>query len=326
MTLLTNIQAVNDALKIAMAADDRIVVLGEDVGKLGGVFRATQGLQKAFGVERVIDTPLAEAGIVGTAIGMAIYGLRPIAEIQFDGFLLPALNQLIAHAARMRNRSRGRFHVPLVVRVPWGGGIHAPEHHSDSIEALLAHTPGLKVVMPSTPYDTKGLLLAAIEDPDPVLFLEHKRIYRAVKGEVPEEKYTVPIGKAEVVREGTDLTLIAWGFMRHLAERVANTVAARGVEACVIDLKTISPIDEETILQSVEKTGRVVIVHEAPRNCGVGAEIAAICAERVMASLKGPIERVTGYDITMPLPQAEKLNIPDEKRVTAAIERVMKYS
>ena len=325
MATLTNIQAITDALKIAMRRDDRVVVLGEDVGKLGGVFRATQGLQKEFGVERVIDTPLAEAGIVGTAVGMAIFGMRPVAEIQFDGFLLPALNQLIAHAARMRNRTRSRFHVPLVVRVPWGGGIHAPEHHSDSIEAILAHTPGLKIVMPSTPYDMKGLLLAAIEDPDPVLFLEHKRIYRAVKGEVPEDFYTIPIGKAQVIREGTDVTLIGWGFTRHLCVRVAEQFVPHSVSAEVIDLRTITPWDEETVLASVTKTGRIVIVQEAARQCGLGAEIAAVVAERTMFSLKGPIERVTGYDITMPLPKAEKLNIPDERRVMAAVERVMQY-
>lgn len=326
MAVLTNIAAVADALKTAMARDERVIVMGEDVGTLGGVFRATQGLQKEFGPERVVDTPLAEAGIVGTAIGLAMYGLRPVAEIQFMGFLLPALNQLIAHAARMRNRTRGRFTVPLVVRMPMGGGIHAPEHHSESTETILAHTPGLKVVMPSTPYDTKGLLLAAIDDPDPVIFLEHKRIYRAVKGEVPEGFYTVSIGKAEVVREGTDVTIVAWGFCRHLAVRGAEVIAERGVSAEVIDIRTVSPLDEETILASVKKTGRLVVVHEAPRFCGVGAEVSALVAEQAMFSLRAPIERVTGYDITMPLPHAEKLDLPDERRLLTAVERVMQYS
>ncbi|MBI4126199.1 MAG: alpha-ketoacid dehydrogenase subunit beta [Deltaproteobacteria bacterium] len=325
MATLTNIEAITNALKVAMARDASVMITGEDVGKLGGVFRATQGLQKEFGVERVVDTPLAEAGIMGTAVGLAMNGFKPVIEIQFDGFLFPALNQLITHAARMRNRTRGRFTVPMVVRVPWGGGIHAPELHSDSPEAIIAHTPGLKAVMPSTPYDIKGLLLAAIDDPDPVLFLEHKRIYRAIKGDVPDGHYTVPIGKAEVVRAGADVTLVAWGFMRHLCVRVAETLAAKNINAEVIDLRTITPWDEETVLSSVQKTGRLVLVHEAPRQCGLGAEIAAVAAEQAMFSLKAPIERVTGYDITMPLPKAEKLYIPDESRVTAAIERVMQF-
>lgn len=325
MPLFTNLDAVNDALRTAMKKDDRVIVMGEDVGKLGGVFRATAGLKKEFGEKRVFDTPLAEAGIVGTAIGLAIYGYKPVAEIQFMGFMFPALNQLIAHAARMRNRSRGRFSAPIVVRMPWGAGTGALEHHMDSTEAILTQIPGLKVIAPSTPYDMKGLLLSAIEDPDPVVFLEHMRIYRAVKGEVPEGHYTVPIGKAEIIREGTDVTLIGWGYMRHLAMHVAELIESRGVSAEVIDLKTLSPLDSMTILKSVTKTGRAVIVHEAPRTCGLGAEIAAVCSECGILSLKAPVERVTAYDITMPLRESEKLNIPNEERVLAAIDRVMNF-
>lgn len=325
MPKLSNLEAVNDALRCAMRKDDRIVVMGEDVGGLGGVFRATAGLQKEFGEDRVFDTPLAEAGIIGTGIGMALYGLRPVAEIQFMGFIFPALNQLFAHAARLRNRSRGQFSVPLVLRTPWGAGTGALEHHMESTEALLTQIPGLKVVAPSTPYDMKGMLISAIEDPDPVIFLEHMRIYRAIKDEVPEGYYTVPIGKADVVKEGKDVTLIGWGYMRHLALHIAEILKDKNIDAEVIDLKTLSPLDSKTILDSVIKTGRVVIIHEAPRTCGLGAEIAAMCSECGLLSLKAPVERVTGYDITMPLRQSEKLNIPDEARVLEAINRVMNF-
>lgn len=326
MPIKSNIQAVNDALHVAMGRDENILVLGEDVGKLGGVFRATQGLQKTYGERRVMDTPLAEAGIVGVSTAMAMYGLKPVCEIQFLGFLFPAMNQLFAHAARMRNRSRSRFTVPMVLRSPCGAGIHAPEHHSESIEALCAHIPGLKIVMPSTPHDMKGLLLAAIEDPDPVIFLEHSRIYRAVKGEVPEGYYTVPLGKADVVQTGTDVTIIAWGAMRHLAEKLAKSYAERGVSVEVVDIRSIVPLDIETILQSVTKTGRAVIVHEAPRSCGMGAEIASLIYEKALFSLRAPIERVTAWDITVPLPKGEHMYIPDEARVTAAVERVLQYN
>ncbi|OGQ22942.1 MAG: 2-oxoisovalerate dehydrogenase [Deltaproteobacteria bacterium RIFCSPLOWO2_02_FULL_44_10] len=308
-----------------MSRDERVIVLGEDVGKLGGVFRATAGLQKKFGKDRVMDTPLAEAGIVGMAIGMAIYGLKPVAEIQFMGFDFLCHNQLMAHAARMRNRTRGRWTVPMVVRMPCGGGIHAPELHSDSFEATYAHIPGLKIVMPSTPHDTKGLLLAAIEDPDPVIFLEHKRIYRAVKDEVPDGFYTVPIGKGERVCEGTDVTIVTWGFMRHLAANVAKSFTAEGVSIEVIDIRSIVPLDEEMILESVRKTGRLIVLHEAARFCGLGAEIAALCAEKEMFSLKAPLERVTGYDITMPLPKGEMMQLPSEARLVHAIRKVMEH-
>lgn len=325
MKTMTNLDAVNDALKIMMKKDDRVVVFGEDVGKLGGVFRATAGLQKEFGEKRVFDTPLAEAGIIGTAVGMAMSGLVPVVEIQFMGFAYPAFNQIVSHVARIRNRTRGRYAVPMVIRMPCGAGIGALEHHAESTEAIFAQIPGLKVIMPSTPYDTKGLLISAIEDPDPVIFLEHKRTYRAVKEDVPEEHYAVPIGNASVVREGSDVTLIGWGYMRHLVLHVADLVKKQGINAEVIDLRTVSPIDSDTILKSVVKTGRVVIVHEAPRTCGVGAEIAAICGECGILSLKAPVERVTSYDITMPLRISEKLNIPNEERVIEAINRVMNF-
>jgi len=299
------------------------VLLGEDVGKLGGVFRATQGLQKTFGEDRVMDTPLAEAGIIGASIGLAMNGMKPIPEIQFMGFVLPAMNQILGHAARLRNRTRGRFTVPMVVRMPCGGGIHAPEHHSESSEAYFTHTPGLKVVMPSTPHDMKGLLLASIEDPDTVLFLEHKRIYRAVKGEVAENYYTIPLGKADVVCKGTDLTIVTWGYMRHLSERVAAELAEQNVSVEVIDLRTLAPFDEEAILTSVAKTGRLLVVHEAPRNCGLGAEICSLVCEKAIYSLKAAPKRVTGYDITMPLPKGEDLYIPSEERIVHAIQQIL---
>ncbi|MBI4212079.1 MAG: alpha-ketoacid dehydrogenase subunit beta [Deltaproteobacteria bacterium] len=325
MTQRSLIQAITDGLRVAMERDDRVMVLGEDVGKLGGVFRTTQGLQQKFGKERAVDTPLAEAGIVGTAIGLAMYGMKPVAEIQFMGFDFLAHNQIMAHAARMRNRTRGRWTVPMVVRMPCGGGIHAPELHSDSFEATYAHIAGLKIVMPSTPYDAKGMLLSAIDDPDPVIYLEHKRIYRAVKGEVPEGYYTVPLGKGEIARPGTDLTIVTWGYLRHLAVQVADALSGQGINAEVVDIRTICPLDEALILESVAKTGRLVILHEAPRNCGLGAEISAIVSEEAIFALKAPIVRVTGYDVTMPLPKGENLYLPNEKRLMAAIQKVMEY-
>ena len=275
MAKRTLVDAINSGLMVEMEKDPSVIVLGEDVGKEGGVFRVTEGLQVKFGPKRVFDTPLAESGIIGVSIGMAVKGLRPVAEIQFEGFLHPAMDQIMNHAARIRNRSRGRYTCPLVIRSPWGGGIHAPEHHSESPEALFAHTPGIKVVVPSSPYDAKGLIISAIRDPDPVLFFEPKRIYRAVREEVPDGEYTVPIGKAKVIREGGDLTIISWGAMVREVLRAAETAEKEGFKAEVIDLRTISPMDEETYLESVRKTGRVVIVHEAPPTCGVGAEIIA---------------------------------------------------
>ena len=321
---LNIVQAVRFALEQEMERDPNVVVLGEDVGRNGGVFRATDGLLDKFGEERVIDTPLSESGIVGAAIGMALYGLRPVAEIQFDGFLYPALDQIISHAGKIRNRSRGRFHVPLVIRVPYGGGIRAPEHHSDSPETFLVHTPGIKVTTPSTPYDTKGLLTSSIRDPDPVVFLEPKRIYRAIKGEVPEEDYVVPLGKAKVIREGEDVTLISWGAMIRPSVEAADK-AKDTAEVEIIDLRTLSPLDSETITRSVEKTGRAVVVHEAPRTCGLGAEITALINEKAFLNLEAPVERVTGFDVPFPLYKLESYYLPNVERIIRGIENVVKF-
>ena len=324
MAQLNLVGAVRLALQQEMKRDPDVVVLGEDVGIDGGVFRATEGLIKEFGENRIIDTPLSESGIVGVAIGLAVYGLKPVAEIQFEGFLYPALDQIISHAGRIRSRSRGRFHAPLVVRFPYGGGIRAPEHHSDSPEALLVHTPGIKVVMPSTPYDAKGLLISAIRDPDHVLFMEPKRIYRAIVEDVPEDDYTVPLGEAKIVREGTDVTLISWGAMmrpsNEAAEEVKDTISVE-----VIDLRTLSPIDTATITRSVEKTGRAVVVHEAPRTAGLGAEITAIINETAFLSLEAPIERVTGFDVPFPQHKLENYYLPNTERIVKAIKKVAKF-
>jgi pyruvate/2-oxoglutarate/acetoin dehydrogenase E1 component len=323
MAKLTVVEAINLALKQAMASDDRVVVLGEDVGKNGGVFRVTQGLLELFGENRVIDTPLSESAIIGASIGLAIYGLRPIAELQFEGFAFGAMEQLVAHASRIRNRSRGRYQCPLVVRIPYGGGIHAPEHHSESNEAYFVHTPGLKVVVPSTPYEAKGLLLAAIRDPDPVIFMVPKKIYRSIREEVPEEEYVIPLGQARVVMEGNNVTLIAWGAMLHVALEGARLMADRGVSSEVLDLRTLSPLDTDAIIESVKKTNRAVIVHEAQRSCGVAAEIAARINEKALLDLEAAVERVTGFDTPMPLPKLEQRFLPDAQRVANAIDRVM---
>jgi pyruvate dehydrogenase E1 component beta subunit len=325
MSKLNMVEAINLALREEMERDDRIVILGEDVGREGGVFRVTDGLQARFGDERVVDTPLAEAGIVGTAMGMALYGLRPIAEIQFDGFLYPCLDQITNHIGRIRNRSRGRFTCPLVIRVPYGGGIHAPEHHSESPEAILAHTPGIKVVIPSTPYEAKGLLLSSIRDPDPVIFLEPKRIYRAIREEVPEGEYTIPLSKARWVQEGRDVTVIAWGAMVREALNAAEQMKADKVDVEIIDLRTISPMDVEAVVNSIRKTGRGVIVHEAPKTCGLGAEIIALINEKALLSLQAPIERVTGFDIPVPLLKSEHYYLPNPQRIVMAVKKVMSF-
>jgi pyruvate dehydrogenase E1 component beta subunit len=325
MARLSMVEAINDALRKKMEQDDRVVVMGEDVGVDGGVFRATVGLIDKFGEERVIDTPLAESGIVGAAIGMAIYGMRPVAEIQFEGFIFKAYDQIYNHVSRMRFRSQGVYNVPLVIRAPYGAGVRALEHHSDAPEALFAHLPGLKVVIPSTPTDAKGLLIAAIEDPDPVIYLEPKRLYRLFKEEVPEEIYTVPIGEARMVREGSDVTVVTYGGMVQVCERAAQHVAGEDVDAEVIDLRTVWPFDIEAIIKSVTKTGRLVIVHEAPRSFGVGAEIAALVAERCLLSLLAPIKRVTGYDVLPPLSKLEEYNYPDSERVVKAIHEAVQY-
>ncbi|PIN74918.1 alpha-ketoacid dehydrogenase subunit beta [Candidatus Woesearchaeota archaeon CG10_big_fil_rev_8_21_14_0_10_37_12] len=323
MPKLNIVESVRDALDCEMKKDKSVIVIGEDVGLNGGVFRATDGLYKKYGNKRVIDTPLAESGIVGSAIGMAIAGLKPVAEIQFDGFTYPALDQIFSHAARIRNRTRGRYTCPLVVRFPYGGGIRALEHHNESPETYFAHTPGLKVVIPSNPYDTKGLLIAAIRDPDPVIFMEPKRIYRAVKGEVPSKPYTVEIGKAKIVKEGTDLTLIAWGAMVRECMKVAESLDNVNVE--VIDVRTIKPCDYETIFKSVQKTSRAIVVHEAPLTLGFGAEIAAQIQERCLLQMNAPVLRVTGYDVPFPYFKLENEYLPSEERIINAIEMVMNY-
>lgn len=324
MAMMTMVQAVNRALHDEMEQDGRVLLLGEDIGKNGGVFRATDELYAKFGEKRVVDTPIAESAIVGAAIGMAARGLRPVAEIQFMGFIYETMDQLAAQAARLRFRSAGTRTAPLVVRAPYGGGIRAPELHSDSLESLFAHTPGLKVVMPSTPYDAKGLLAAAIRDPDPVLFLEPMKLYRAFQEEVPEEDYTVEIGKANIVCEGSDVTIITWGPPVHTAKAVAERwQQEKGVSVEVIDLRTVSPIDVETIVASVEKTERAIIVHEAVKTGGVGAEVAAIISEKAVYSLSAPILRVTGFDTPYPTAMVEEDWLPNEKRISAALTAIL---
>lgn len=325
MAELTLLEAVRAALDFELERDSSVLVFGEDVGKNGGVFRATEGLQKKYGENRVFDTPLAESAIVGAAIGMAVNGLKPVAEIQFDGFTYPAFNQLISHASRMRTRSRGKFSCSLVIRVPYGGGVHGPEHHSESPETFYAHVPGLKVVIPSTPADAKGLLLSAIRDPDPVIFFEPKKLYRTVKGNVSDGDYTVPIGKARLVQEGADMSIITWGAMVSVCQEAAQKAAQNGISIEIIDIRTIAPYDQDAVLATAQKTGRVLIVHEAPRTIGFSAEIAAQIAEKSLFYLKAPIERVTGYDTVMPLYKLEKLYLPDKQRVLQAIEKVMQY-
>lgn len=325
MPQLNLVQAVNQALRQAMEADHRVVVLGEDVGLNGGVFRATEGLQKRFGPERVIDTPLAELGIVGASIGLAVYGMRPVCEIQFDGFLPAVLDQVICHMGRLRNRSRGRHTVPLVLRSPHGGLIHAPEHHSESPEAYFCHTPGLKVLCPSTPEDAKGLLLSAVEDPDPVVYFEPKALYRSVKGEVPEEPYRTPIGKARLAREGTDISLISWGAMTHTCLKAAGLLQEEGVSAEVLDLRTLTPLDIEAVLATAEKTGRVLIAHEAPNSGSWAAEISSLIHERSMLKLQAPVRRVGGWDIRMPLFRLEQYYVPDADRVIRAAKETLSY-
>lgn len=320
MAKMNMVQAINLALREEMQRDNNVVILGEDVGVDGGVFRVTDGLLKEFGAGRIIDTPLAESGIVGTAIGMAVYGLRPVAEIQFMGFIYAAVDQIYSHAARIRSRSRGRYSCPIVIRTPYGAGIKPPELHSESAEAFFCHMPGVKVVVPSTPYNAKGLLISSIRDPDPVVFLESTRLYRLIKEEVSEGEYAIPLGEARIVREGKNVTLVAWGSMLHRALQ-----AAEGTDTEVIDLMTLSPFDEETILRSVKKTGRVVIVHEAPKTCGFGAEISATIAEDAMLYMKAPVIRVAGFDAVMPMAGLEDRYMPTVERIGKGIEEVMKY-
>ncbi len=322
MTELNVAQALNAALDEALASPD-VVVLGEDVGRTGGVFRITDGLQERHGSDRVIDTPVAESGIVGAAFGMAVAGLRPIAELQFMGFSYPAVDQVISHVGRIRNRSRHRFTAPMVIRIPYGAGIGAAEHHMESAEAIYVHTPGIKVVVASNPRDAKGLLLAAVDDPDPVIFLEPIRIYRAVKGEVPDEPYRVPLGVAAIEREGTDVTMIAYGAMMREVRAAADELNAEGISVEVIDLRTLDPIDGEAIVDSVRATGRAVVVQEAHRTAGLAAEIVAQIQEKALYSLLAPVERVTGWDTVVPLRRAEHHYVPTVARITAAARRTM---
>lgn len=325
MAVMNLISAINHTLDLEMQRDESVVVFGEDVGLEGGVFRATVGLQKKYGEKRVFDTPLAESAIVGSAIGMAMNGLRPVAEIQFSGFIYPAYNQIISHVARMRNRTRGRLNLPMVIRMPHGGGIKALEHHSESLDTLLGHIPGLKVVTPSTPYDAKGLLLAAIRDEDPVMFLEPSKIYRAFRQEVPEEDYTIPIGKAKILKEGTDVTVVTWGAYVHEVLKADQILVEEGISAEIIDLRTISPIDRDTIISSVQKTGRFVVIHEAARSFGPGAELIALVNEGAFLYLEAPPTRIAGFDVTIPIPRGEHHYFMDAKRMAAGIKKVVKY-
>jgi len=324
MAVANIVQAVNMGLRQELSRDKNVVVLGEDVGVNGGVFRATDGLQKEFGPERIIDTPLAELGIVGASIGMAVNGLRPVAEIQFSGFMYAAFDQILSHAARIRMRSRGRYTCPMVVRTPYGGGIRALELHCESGESIFSHVPGIKMVIPSNPYDTKGLLAASIRDPDPVIFYEPMRIYRAIKQDIPEHEYIVPLGKANVVHEGDDLTLIAWGAMlktcQDAIEKLNNKYSVE-----LIDMRTINPYDAETVISSVKKTGRCVIAHEAVRTCGFAAELIAAINEKALLSLEAPVVRVTSPDVPVPLAKLEGYFLPDVNRILKGIEKVMEF-
>lgn len=324
MAVLNVVQAVNHALRDEMKRNDKIVLLGEDIGVNGGVFRATEGLLQEFGPKRVIDTPLAESGIIGVSIGMALYGLKPVPEIQFLDFIYPGFDQIESELSKFRYRSGGQFTTPVVIRTPYGGGIGGGHYHSQSTEAFFTHTPGLKVVIPATPYDTKGLLTSALRDPDPVMFLEPKKIYRTVRGEVPDEEYTVPIGKANVSREGDDVVVFAYGAMLHVAMEAAELATAKGISVEVVDIRTLLPFDIETVMSSVKKTGRVVILHEACKTCGFGAEIAAQIAERDILHLQAPIVRVAGFDVPFPYVLEDEY-MPNANRVLTAIEKVHNF-
>jgi pyruvate dehydrogenase E1 component beta subunit len=325
MKAMNIVNAINDALDITLGEDKNVVVYGEDVGYEGGVFRVTEGLQKKYGVERVFDSPLAESGIVGTAVGMAVAGLRPVVEMQFCGFIYPAFNQIISHVSRMHNRSRGRYKVPMVIRLPYGGGINALEHHSESMESMFAHIPGLKVVVPSTPHDAKGLLISAIESDDPVLFLEPKRIYRAIKQEVSEEKFSVPIGKAKVLAQGTDVTVVAYGAMIREVQKAMMLAKEAGYSVELIDLRTIYPLDKETIAASIKKTGRVIFVGEEPRSFGVGSEIIALANDEAFLHLEAPPRRVTAFDVIVPYPKGEHHYMISPEKIFYEIERTVKF-
>lgn len=317
------LQGINEGLRQAMEADERVILLGEDVGANGGVFRVTDGLQKTFGKDRVIDTPLAELGIMGATLGLAMTGMRPVCEIQFSGFLPAVMDQVICHMGRMRNRTQGRNTLPLVLRAPQGGLIHAPEHHSESPESYFTHTPGIKVVIPSTPEDAKGLIIAAINDPDPVVYFEPKRLYRTVKGDVPEEAYATPIGKARIARTGTDITIITWGAMVYTSIKAAEELQKNNISAEIIDLRTLTPIDIDTILASVKKTGHALVTHEAPNTGSWAAEVSTLIHERAFHDLKAPVERVGSWDIRQPLFKLERYYIPDAHRVVRGVQKTL---
>lgn len=325
MKIMNMVNAINNALDIKLAEDKSVMVYGEDVGVEGGVFRVTEGLQKKYGPERVFDSPLAESGIVGTAIGMSVAGLRPVVEMQFCGFIYPAFNQIISHATRMRNRTRGRYETPMVIRMPYGGGINALEHHSESMEAIFGHIPGLIVVVPSTPHDAKGMLISAIESNDTVLFMEPKRLYRAIKQEVSEDKYTIPLGKASVLSPGKDVTVVAYGAMVREVQKAMVMAKESGISVELIDLRSIYPIDRETIAKSVRKTGRIITVTEGPRSYGVGSEISQIAIEEAFLHLEAPPARVSGYDVIVPLPKGEHHYMQDPYKILYEIERIVKY-
>ncbi len=325
MSVMTMVKAINNALDIKPNEDKNIVIYGEDVGVEGGVFRVTEGLQKKYGVERVFDSPLAESAIVGTALGMAVSGLRPIVELQFEGFTFPAFNQILSNVARIQNRSRGKYGAPMVIRFPYGGGVNALEHHSDSPEALFAHIPGLKVVIPSTPHDAKGMMIAAIESNDPVIFMEPKRIYRAIKQEVSDEKFTIPLGKARVVQEGSDVTVVAFGAMIRECQKAITMAEESGISVELIDLRSIYPIDRETIRESVRKTGRMIVVAEAHNSFSVGSELIAITNEEAFLYLEAPPKRVMGYDTVVPLAQGEKYYIISPERIFYEIEKSVHF-
>lgn len=325
MSVMTIVKAINNALDIKLNEDQNIVIYGEDVGTEGGVFRVTEGLQKKYGVERVFDSPLAESAIVGTALGMAVSGLRPVVELQFDGFTFPAFNQILSYVARMQNRSRGKYQVPLVIRFPYGGGVNALEHHSDSPEAFYAHIPGLKVVIPSTPHDAKGLMISAIESNDPVIFMEPKRIYRVIKQEVPDEKFTLPLGKARLVQEGSDITVVAFGAMIRECQKAIDMAEEHGISVELIDLRSIYPIDRETIRYSVRKTGRMLVVAEAHESFSVGSELIAIANEEAFLYLEAPPKRLMGFDTVVPLAQGEKYYIISPDRIFYEIEKIVHF-
>lgn len=323
---MTMIQAITEAMDQKMAEDSRVMLLGEDVGVNGGVFRATENLLQKYGANRVVDTPLSEAGIIGAAIGLAMNGLLPVVEIQFLAFIYPGFEQIVSHAARMRYRTRGQYHVPMVIRTPYGAGIRGPELHSESVESFFAHVPGLKVVAPSNPYDAKGLLIAAMEDPDPVIFLEPTKLYRAFKEEVPEEMYRVPIGKAKVVREGTDLSIFAWGAMLRVADEAAKQIEReQGISCELVDLRTIYPLDRDAIVRSVKKTGRAIVVHEAHKTAGMGAEIISIINDEALIYLKAPVKRITGFDVPVPQFSIEDDYLPTPGRVMSGIMETFTY-